>query len=114
MKQEFARFRDTPGVFAKAALHYPSDPQWFLRKVGRSIDALAADPEFERFREALAVLLRHLHFPRHRDRVEQRSHLFRLQHRRDANLAAEPRTFDEHCRVIGNDLFNHQPVEQAA
>ena len=55
LKQEFERFRHTPGVFVRAALNYPSDPHGFLRKVGRDIDALAGDPEFERFRDTPGV-----------------------------------------------------------
>jgi hypothetical protein len=29
--EEFAAFRDTPGIFRQAAVYYPDDPRAFLR-----------------------------------------------------------------------------------
>jgi hypothetical protein len=49
-----------------------------------------------------------------RDRVEQKPHLLGLHDGRDANLAAEFRPLDEQRQIIGNDLLDDQPVEQAA
>src|SRR5271157_6055187 len=49
--REFERFRDMPWVFTTAALSHPADPRAFLRKVADTADALAAEPEFEHFRD---------------------------------------------------------------
>ena len=63
---------------------------------------------------APAVLPRNCHVARHRDGIQQPAHLVRLQNRRDANLPAESRAFDEERWVIGNDLLNYEPVKEPA
>jgi hypothetical protein len=60
-----------------------------------------------------AVLLRNLHLARHGNGIQQFAHLIGLQNRRDADLPAESRPLHEHRRVIGNDLLDHEPVEQS-
>ncbi|MCZ7632965.1 MAG: hypothetical protein M5U20_05730 [Phycisphaerales bacterium] len=54
---EFASLRDTPGVFKRAAVHNPSDPEGFLRKVQATVAALERDPEFEPLRDSPSVFM---------------------------------------------------------
>lgn len=55
--REFERFRDMPWVFTTAALSHPADPRAFLRKVADTADALAAEPEFEHFRDVTPSII---------------------------------------------------------
>jgi hypothetical protein len=61
-----------------------------------------------------AVFLWYLDLPRRLDKIEQQTHLLSLYDRRDAYLTAESRSLDEHGRILGNDLLDDEPVEQAA
>jgi hypothetical protein len=61
---EFARFRQSPGVFTQAAVNHPSDPGTFLRRLSATIDALAKDEELKRFRKTPFVFTKAaMHYP---------------------------------------------------
>ena len=60
------------------------------------------------------MLPRNLHLPGQRNRIEQPAHLIGFEDRRDAYLAAELRALHEEGRVLGNDLLNDEPIEEAA
>ena len=55
LSTEFPEFRDTPGIFRRAAVHNPSDPRGFLRGMQQSIAALAADDKFAEFRDTPGI-----------------------------------------------------------
>ncbi len=54
-EEEFASLRDTPGVFTRAGIGYPSDPRGFLRKVPKDVAALATEEEFASLRDTPGV-----------------------------------------------------------
>jgi transposase len=55
--EEFAEFRDAPGIFLRAAVSNTSDPRAFLRGVQKHVAALAADEDFAEFRDAPGIFL---------------------------------------------------------
>ena len=55
LSTEFPDFSDTPGIFKTAAVHYPSDPSGFLRRVQGTIAELAAGEEFVALRDAPGI-----------------------------------------------------------
>ena len=55
---EFASLHNTPAVFVRAAVNYPSDPKAFLRKVIATVSELERDPEFESFGDTPSVFVR--------------------------------------------------------
>jgi hypothetical protein len=54
-EEEFAALCDAPGVFRHAAVHYPSDPRRFLRRVQKHAAALAEEEEFAALRDTPGV-----------------------------------------------------------
>ena len=55
---EFASLHNTPAVFVRAAVNYPSDPKAFLRKVIATIPELESDPEFASLQQDTPWVLR--------------------------------------------------------
>ena len=51
LSKQFPEFVNIPSIFTHAAVHSPADPRGALRKVRRTIAALAADAEFAQFRD---------------------------------------------------------------
>jgi hypothetical protein len=90
-----------------------ADPR---KRIGHDRDdrAVAQPLDVHHFPLPPAVFRRNLHQARGFDGVKQRPHLLGFENRRDADLPAEPRAFHEEGRVLGHDLFDYQPVEQAA
>ena len=54
--QEFASFRDTPGIFRRAVMGKPNDPDGFLRGVIQKIDELPKREEFASLRDWPGIL----------------------------------------------------------
>ena len=51
----------TPSIIVKVAVDYPTNARAFLHKVVRTVDMLAMEPEFERFREMPWVIEKAAH-----------------------------------------------------
>ena len=58
LSKTFPEFVNIPSIFTHAAVHSPADPRGALRKVRRTIAALAADAEFAQFRDMPSIFMR--------------------------------------------------------